>query len=204
MTIESRRERGCHWRAVVIGTSQGGFEALHAVLDPLPADFPIPILVVRHHASDSDDYLITSLNAHSPLTIAFARGGERPLPGHVYIAPPDNHLLVDESGHLRLSHGPQVYFSRPAIDPLFSSAARAYGPDLIGVVMTGANSDGAVGAVEIKKNGGCILVQEPRTAEAATMPEAVLERLIPDRVIWLDQIGPYLWSLATCRGPASL
>ncbi|MBF0381588.1 MAG: chemotaxis protein CheB [Magnetococcales bacterium] len=182
-------------KLIVVGTSLGGFNALRTILSPLPADFPIPILVVRHHSAQSDDYLIRVLNQESQLKIQFAEDRDIPAPGNVYIAPPDRHLLVSKSGKLKLSADKAINFSRPAIDPLFKSAAKLYGSSLLAVVLTGANKDGAKGVVEIKKKGGKVMVQDPAFAEADAMPKAALEAVEADYVIWLDQIGPQLWTI---------
>ncbi len=181
--------------AIVIGTSQGGFDALKSVLEPLPADFPAPILVVRHQSSKASNYLVNALNQTCHLKVKFAKTDDQPLPGVVYIAPPDKHLLVGKKGRLKLSAGEPVNFSRPAIDPLFESAAMFYGPTVLAVALTGANSDGAMGLRKIQKKGGKVMVQDPDSAEAEAMPKAALAAVEADYVIWLDQIGPQLWSL---------
>jgi len=180
---------------IVIGASQGGFEALKKVLAPLPVDFSVPILVVRHQCARSDGYVVQALNQICQLKVKFAEQRECPQPGTVYLAPPDLHLLVDKEGCLQLVHSDPVHFSRPAIDPLFESAAHCYGSRLLAVVLTGANSDGADGVVMVKKYNGRVLVQDPMTAEADVMPKAALAAVEADYIIWLDQIGPMLWTL---------
>ena len=180
---------------IVIGTSQGGFEALKVVLAPLPADFPVPILVVRHQPADSGDYLISALNKVCKLTVKFAEEDERPKPATVYLAPPDRHLLVGEEGILRLSADEPVNHSRPAIDPLFISAAKFSDSRLLAVVLTGANIDGTDGVIEVKKHGGSVLIQDVASAEADIMPAAAQAAVDADYVVWLDQIGPTLWTL---------
>lgn len=180
---------------VVVGTSQGGFDALKTVLGPLPNDFPAPIVVVRHQKADSDDYILKALGKVSQLKVRFAVHGEIPAPGVVYLAPPDRHLLVGNDGCFHLSMGKPVHFSRPAIDPLFQTAASCFGPNIIAVVLTGANSDGADGVKAIKAHGGVVMVQDPESAEARAMPKAAMASVDVDHTIWLDQIGPFLWSL---------
>jgi len=180
---------------IVVGTSQGGFEALKIILAPLPTDFKIPILVVRHQAPDSDDYIIKSLARTTPLKIAYAQNGQVPEPGGVYLAPPDRHLLLGIDKRILLSQDKPVLFSRPAIDPLFQTAAAVFGSHLAAVVLTGANSDGAEGVKKVKAKGGLVIVQDPDSAEARAMPEAALISVTVDHTIWLDQIGPFLWSL---------
>lgn len=183
-------------KAIVIGTSTGGFLALVKVLRPLPKDFPVPIMVVRHQKADSDDYLIRALNQECPLQINYAQNGMKPESGHVYVAPPDHHLIVNENGLLELSSDQPVNFSRPSIDVLFKSAADYYQSQLLSAVLTGANNDGAAGVEKVKQFGGTVLVQDPDSAEAEVMPEAALKAVDADYVIWLDQIGPKLWDLA--------
>jgi len=180
---------------IVIGTSQGGFTALKIVLAPLPVDFPIPILVVRHQLSDSDNYVVQALSQACQLKVKFSEEGDCPKAGTVYLAPPDRHLLVDKEGCLQLSQDDPVKFSRPAIDPLFKSAARYYGSSLLAVIMTGANSDGAEGVMEVKKQNGQVLIQDPDSAEADVMPRAAMAAVTADHITWLAQIGPMLWTL---------
>lgn len=182
---------------IVVGASHGGFEALKKVLRPLPADFPVPILVVRHQSPQTDDYLIDAMNRACQLKVTFAEAGERPQPGVVYIAPPDRHLLVDHNGRLKVTDDAPVNFSRPAIDPLFLSAAKRYGASVLAVVLTGANDDGAIGAAAIHNNGGRVMVQDPVSAESPTMPLATITTVPLDGndIVWLDQIGPQLWDL---------
>lgn len=183
------------FKAIVIGTSSGGFRALSQVLSPLPKDFPIPIMVVRHQKADTDNFLIKALNEDCQLKIKFAENQETPIAGTVYIAPPDQHLLVNQNGQLALSQSDKINFSRPSIDYLFKSAAAYYTEQLLGIVLTGANDDGALGAKEIKHQGGQILVQDLDSAEYQTMPKATLGKVHADYVVWLDQIGPMLWEL---------
>ncbi len=184
------------YKAVAVGTSTGGFQALTRLLRPLPADFSLPILAVRHQLPTTDAYLIRALSQECQLLVDFACEGDVPAAGRVYIAPPDRHLLVNQHGILSLSSCDPVNFSRPSIDPLFESAAKYYGPALVAVVLTGANRDGAAGVVAVKRHGGRVLVQDPASAEAKAMPEAALAVVDADSVVLLDQIGPLLWSLA--------
>ncbi len=184
------------FKLIVVGTSQGGFEALKAILTPLPVDFPLPILVVRHQPADSDDCIIKALRRASQLKVKFAEKGDLLQPGTVYIAPPDRHLMVEKKGCLNLSTEKKVNFSRPSIEPLFKSAAQAHGSSLLVVVLTGANADGAEALRAIKAYGGTVLVQDSASAEADTMPKAALAAVEADYVIWLDQIGPFLWQLS--------
>ncbi len=186
----------------VMGASAGGFQALRQILGVLPLDYETPILVVRHQSPDADDYVVRALGRETPLRVGFAEQGQRPEQGHVYLAPPDRHLLVDDGGCLCLTDGPPIHFSRPAIDPLFLSSARFYRRQLLAVVLTGGNQDGAAGAAEVKRLGGTLVVQHPESAEAARMPREALALTEPDYLVWLSQIGPLLWDLNRQARPA--
>lgn len=183
---------------IAIGTSHGGFEALKSVLKPLPKDFCVPILVVRHQPPSTDGYIISALNDICQLDVSFAEDGVKPEAGHVYLAPPDRHMLIDGEGRIKLTNDPKVNFSRPAIDPLFASISTRFKQAALVIVLTGANNDGAMGAAQIKSQGGSVIVQDPASAEAPAMPTAVIEATEIDDIVWLDQIGPFIWTL--CRG----
>lgn len=176
---------------IVVGTSMGGLRALQILLTKFPADFPVPIAVVQHRARTSDDSLSSFLQRWTRLVIRDAEDGERMEGGHVYLAPADYHLLV-ERGRLTLSVEDPVQYSRPSIDVLFESAADAYKSRLIGVVLTGANADGAAGAKKIKSQGGIVVVQDPETAEARAMPEAAIATANVDRVMPISKIATFL------------
>jgi two-component system, chemotaxis family, protein-glutamate methylesterase/glutaminase len=183
------------YKLIVIGTSQGGFEALKIILSSLPIDFSVPILVVRHQLANSDDYIIHALGNFCQLKIKYAEDNEIPLPGYVYLAPPDKHLLIDNDGRLILSTGKKINCSRPAIDPFFESAAKYYQKQLLAIVLTGANHDGAEGLVAVKKQQGTIIIQDPDNAESDIMPKAALAKVKPDHLTWLSQIGSVMWNL---------
>lgn len=182
---------------VVIGVSAGGFHALHTVLASLPGDLWLPIAVVQHQHPEADDYLVRSLNEKCNLGIKYPENGEAPRAGMVYVAPPDCHLRFTDGPCLMLSDDPPVRHSRPSIDVLFLSAAAVYGAAAIGVVLTGANHDGAEGLREIKARGGLGIVQDPATAQADAMPKAAIAATEIDHIIRLDQIGPVLWDIAS-------
>src|SRR6202171_3993483 len=154
---------------VGIGSSWGGLAAMSKLLGDLPADFSLPIVVVQHRSSDSDRLLAEILQDVTALTVSEVEDKEPLTPGTVHIAPANYHVLIDD-GFLSLSLEEPVRFSRPSIDVMFSSAADTYGPGAIGVVLTGANEDGADGLSDIVKRGGRALGQEPRSAEIAVMP----------------------------------
>ena len=179
------------FKLVVIGASLGGLKALASILSELPADFPLPIAIVQHRTRDNGNSLRSILQLISNLTLEEPNDKAEIKPGRVYLAPPNYHLLV-EKGHFALSTDPPVEYSRPSIDVLFESAALAYGASLIGIILTGANRDGARGASLIKHYGGYVIVQDPQTAESPAMPEAVLGMTPVDRVLPLEEIAAAL------------
>ena len=185
---------------IVIGCSMGGMHALERVFSTLKNDFPVPIVVAQHRYKTSSDALPNYFQRHSVLKVVDATDKQWIEPGHVYMAPADYHLLVDRNaghGELSLSVDAAVAYSRPSIDVLFESAADAYPQGVIGVVLTGANSDGTRGAMRIKQRGGFVIAQDPATAEAPAMPEAAIAAGRVDRILPLDRIGPFLVEL--CR-----
>jgi two-component system chemotaxis response regulator CheB len=184
------------YELIVIGCSMGGMHALRAIFNMLPKEFPTPIAVVQHRYRTSNEGLPDFLRRHTPLHVVDTTDKEWIKPGTVYLAPANYHLLV-ERGELSLSVDEAVAYSRPSIDVLFESAADAYDSALIGVVLTGANADGARGASRIKKRGGFVIVQDPDTAESPAMPRAAIDAARVDRILPLDRIGPFLVEL--CR-----
>lgn len=184
-------------RAIVIGASAGGVAALLKVLGCLPADFAIPVLCVLHLPEDRDSHLAEVLQRKLLRPVLEARDKERIVSGTIYVAGPSYHLSVEEDYSLSLSQEEPLRFSRPAIDYLFQSAADAYGPDLLGVLLTGASEDGAEGLAYIKQCGGRTVVQDPRDAQVALMPEAALALHQPDHILSLSGIGQLLATLET-------
>ena len=182
-------------KLVVIGASQGGLEALSVVLGALPYDFAAPILVVRHQAADASNYVVQALSDDCQMAVKMAQANDQVVSGTVYLAPPDRHLLVTGRGRLGLSDGVKIKYSRPAINPLFTSAAKIYGQGVLAVMLTGANDDGTQGLLDVQAQGGIIVVQDPASAEAKAMPLAALSATTPDYVVELSQIGPLLWDL---------
>ena len=173
------------YEVVVIGASWGGMRALGRLLSGLSKDFPLPIAVAQHRDADAeDDLLPTLLSRHTSLQVADADDKDELLPGRVLLAPPGYHMLL-EDGTVALSIDAPVQFSRPSVDVLFESAADEYGERAIGVVLTGANADGAAGLAAIKRRGGYTIVQDPASAERREMPEAALA-VGPDAVIDLE------------------
>lgn len=181
-------------RAIVIGASAGAVQALSVLLPPLAADFPIPVLVVVH-VPDVPSGLVALFAAKCRVPVREPEDKEPIVPGTVYFAPPGYHLLVEAEGQLALSVDAPVLFSRPSVDLLFESAAEAYGAALLGIVLTGANEDGAAGAQAIAAAGGAVLVQDPATAFAPAMPLAALARCPAAQSLPLDAIADHLMTL---------
>lgn len=173
---------------VVVGTSLGGLNTLSTIFGQLPASFTTPIAVVQHRHRDSDGLLVNLLQRASHLPIVEIEDKVPLNSGCIYLAPADYHVLV-EPGQFALSVDEPVLHARPSIDVLFESAADAYGVRVLGIILTGASSDGALGLEAIKARGGTTLVQEPRTAECAIMPEAALAATAVDYVVPLMDIA---------------
>jgi two-component system chemotaxis response regulator CheB len=186
---------------VGVGSSWGGLAAMSKLLSALPADFSLPIVVVQHRSSNSDRLLAEILQDATDLTVSEIEDKEPLTPGTVHIAPANYHVLIDD-GFLSLSLEEPVRFSRPSIDVMLSSAADTYGPEAIGVVLTGANEDGAQGLSDIVKRGGCALVQDPRTAEIAIMPHAAVKAVPSAEVLPLEGLAPRLIALSRKRAKA--
>jgi len=179
---------------IAIGGSLGSFKALRTLLSGLPSSFPAPVAVVLHRHKDTEDLLCESLQSCSPLPVVDVMDKEPIENGHVYVSPPDYHLLVDRT-HFSLCTDEPVNYARPSIDVLFESAADAFGPALIGVVLTGANQDGARGAARIQYRGGIVVVQDPATAESPAMPAAAIAATHTPYVQPLDRIAALLVQL---------
>ncbi len=188
-------------RVIAIGASSGGIEALMVLVATLPADLEASVLIVLHLAPTSPGRLPKILGSVAALPVAAATYGEIILPGRIYVAPPNRHMLVENEGRLLLTQGPMENRARPAIDPLFRSAALAFGPRLIGVVLTGYLDDGAAGLQAIKQCGCLAVVQDPKEAEAPSMPLSALRHVLADYCLPLREIGPLLAGLAASAVP---
>ena len=181
---------------IVVGTSSGGVEALTTLVGGLPPDLQASVFVVMHTSPDSPGVLADILDRKGPLPATNARNRERIRPGHIYVAPPDYHLLVDP-GVVRVTHGPKENRFRPAVDPLFRSAAQVYGPRAVGVVMTGGLDDGTSGLWAIKRLGGTAIVQDPQEAFMPSMPQSAMNRVEVDYCLPVAEIAPLLARLAS-------
>ncbi|MCI5160346.1 MAG: chemotaxis protein CheB [Candidatus Electrothrix sp. AUS1_2] len=184
------------YKAVVIGTSAGGIEAVVHLLSTLPARFPLPIVLVQHLHKDQDGSLVRFYKERTRLKVEEAEEKERIQAGYVYVAPPDYHLLLERDETFSLSLDDKVNYSRPSIDVLFESAADVYGPRLVGILMTGANHDGAFGLQRIKAYGGLVVVEDPATAKFPEMPKSALACTDVDYVLSLDALSKFLLTFA--------
>lgn len=182
-------------KAIAIGGSAGALDALAAILKGLPPDFSPSIFVTVHIPSGRKNILTEVLQTKCRVPVCEAEDKEPICPGTVYVAPPDYHLLVEKKGTIALSSDEPVLFSRPSIDVLFESAADVYGPSLVGIVLSGANADGAQGLEAIQKAGGTAIVEDPSSAYAAAMPAAALSACSKAQVLSLDQLAVFLKSL---------
>lgn len=184
-------------QAIVVGASAGGLTALTELLSCLPADLTVPILVVLHVHPRQDESPFQALERSCPLRVSEAEDKETIEPGQVYLAPPNYHLLVEPTGQLALSVDDKVSWARPSVDVLFESAVYAWGPALVGVILTGANADGAEGLQRIKHGGGVTLVQTPETARCPEMPQAAIATGCVDEVLSIAQLGQRLSALVS-------
>lgn len=192
-TLRRSGHRSAPARLVVVGASAGGVLALQALASALPPDFPAALLVVLH-VGRHPSILPELLSRRGPLRATHAADGEPITAGHIHVAPPDHHMIVD-AGRLRLSRGPKEHHSRPAIDPLFRSAALALGPAVVGVVLTGWLDDGTAGLQAIKACGGIAVVQDPADAAVPSMPASALRYVQVDHCVPLASLAGLLTSL---------
>lgn len=183
-------------RLVAIGCSRGGLSAMEQILPHLPASYDVPIAVVQHRAKDSTPLLASVMQRYCAVPVLEPDDKTEIEAGRVYLAPANYHLQVEDS-FFTLSVDLPVHYSRPSVDVLFETAADTFGADVIGVILTGANDDGAEGARAIRRAGGIVIVQDPATAEAPDMPRAAIASANVDHILPLEQIGPFL---AGCCG----
>ncbi|HZR28976.1 MAG TPA: chemotaxis protein CheB [Terriglobales bacterium] len=188
------------FHVVAVGASAGGFHALAELLRPLPAGFPGSIVVVQHLYPTRESLLANLLQNHTALRVKQAVHDEIMLPGHVYIAPPDQHLLVGP-GKIQLAHTRLVHFSRPSIDLLFESVAGVYGSRSIGIILTGTLKDGSAGIRAIKEAGGVTMAQDPADAEFDSMPAAAVATGCVDYSLPIAELGITLKGLYAARSP---
>jgi two-component system, chemotaxis family, protein-glutamate methylesterase/glutaminase len=191
---------GAAFDVVAVAASAGGLQALTAVLSPLPPDFPAAIVVVQHLDPRHRSLMAEILDRCTALEVRQVEEGDVLSPRRAYIAPPDNHVLVDPNGVLSLSKAERLHFLRPAADLLFESVAASYGDRAIAVVLTGSGNDGSMGVEIVKTMGGTVIAQDEATSEFADMPSAAVRTGRVDFVLPLNEISAALVSLI--RGPS--
>lgn len=186
------------YEIVVVGTSWGGLHALGALVKALPASFSLPVVIVQHRHRESNHLLSSLLQERTPLNVCEVEDKTPLDPGQVYIAPADYHLLIERE-YFSLSLDAPVRYSRPSIDVTFASAADVYGPGVVGVVLTGANADGARGLRRIADRGGLAVVQDPDSSESRAMPAAAL-RCVPNaEVLPMPDLARFVASLPSSK-----
>jgi two-component system chemotaxis response regulator CheB len=185
---------GVGYDVVVVGTSWGGLAALRALVSGLPATFGMAVTLVQHRHKDSDHLLRTLLQERTELEVCEVEDKMPLEKGHIYLAPPDYHTLI-EPGHFSLSTEAPVRYSRPSIDVTFQSAADSYGHRTVGVVLTGANADGSEGLRRISDRGGMVIVQDPATAESTLMPAAAVKAVPRARVMSIEDMVTFIGML---------
>lgn len=195
MTAAARQVTRPSSKVVVIGCSAGGFRALTGILSAILPDFALPVLVVQHLHADDNGSFARHLAATAGLPVIEACDKVQIRPGHIYTAPANYHMLLEQDGTIALSLDEKVNWSRPSIDVLFESAARALGPGLIAIILSGANADGVAGVRAIKAAGGLIIAQDPGTAEFPVMPQAAIDTGVVDEVLSARGIGQRLAEL---------
>ncbi len=183
------------YQIITIGGSAGAMAALSQLLPVFPAGYPLPIVIAQHLHPWQDDYHLEHFGDQCALPVKEARDKEAVEAGNIYFAPPNYHLLINDDKTFSLSIDDKVNYARPSIDVLFESVVDVYAPWIVGVILTGANNDGAEGLRLIKEKGGVTIVQDPQTAESAYMPKAALAVAKVDYVLSLTEIGQLLLEL---------
>lgn len=183
--------------AVVIGASWGGLGAISTILASVPRHMQVPIVFCQHQYPHAGSTLLPVLRGRTPLKVVEVEDKMPVESGILYLVPPNYHTLIERDRRFALNVDPPVMYCRPAIDVLFVSAAEAYGDRLAGIILTGANEDGAAGLLHVARCGGMPIIQQPATAEVPIMPAAALKQVPWAHLMTIDQIGEFLASLAT-------
>jgi two-component system chemotaxis response regulator CheB len=183
-------------QAIVMGVSAGAVEALLRLLPTLPADYPLPIVITVHLPPDGESVLAELFQPKCDMQVHEVEDKELLTPGTIYFAPPNYHVLIEQNKTLSLSNEEPVLYSRPSIDILFETAADAYGEALLGILLTGANDDGARGLAVIEQAGGTVLVQDPNEAHCPIMPMAGLARCTTAKALSLSELAGTLQKVA--------
>ena len=185
------------FQIITIGTSLGGFYALKTLLGVLPQNFRLPVAVVQHRSAEESDIFAPLLASHLQLPVLEVEDKQEIEGSRIYVCPANYHLLVEPS-HFALSTDAPVLHARPAIDVLFESAADSFGEGVVGILLTGMSRDGSAGLRKIKEKGGYTVVQDPSTAEGRTMPQSAISSVAVNRILPIDEIGPFILEL--CAG----
>ena len=180
-----------NYQIVVIGVSLGGLKAMKTIIEKLPHDFPLPVVIVQHRGKNADETLQLLLTEYGNLKVVEPEDKDEIMTGNIYLAPPDYHLLIEEH-HFSLSLDLPVNYARTSIDVLFDSAADAYRNKVIGIILTGSSKDGAAGLAAIKLKGGFAIVQEPTSAESDILPKATVNLVADAKILPLDKIASFL------------
>jgi two-component system chemotaxis response regulator CheB len=190
--MRSRQRRWLRYEVLVIGSSWGGIEALTELVGALPASFPLAVIIVQHQHPHSRNALAGILGRAGVLPVSDIEDKDEMLPGHIYLAPANYHLLLERDRCFSLSLDAHVQFCRPSVDVSFSSVAAALGPRAMGLILTGANDDGAEGLRRIKLAGGYTMAQEPDGAVAPAMPRAAIATGCVDTILRVEQMIPHI------------
>ncbi|HYE55071.1 MAG TPA: chemotaxis protein CheB [Chitinophagaceae bacterium] len=177
------------YKTIVIGGSAGSLDSMLRIIAGLPASKKFIVIVVLHRKNDTDSILTDLIRARTRLAVREVEDKEAIVPGTVYLAPPDYHLLIENEQLFSLDTSERVHFSRPSIDVTFESVAETFGERAIGILLSGANADGAAGLEKIKHLGGFTIVQDPASAEVGFMPQQAINRGAPNQVLLADQIA---------------
>ena len=184
------------YQAIVIGTSAGGLNTLPKVVSGLDKNFPLPLILVQHTVAENDfNFYIDFIKKICTLKIKVADEKEKILPGHLYIAPANYHLLIEKDFTFSLNIDKKIKFSRPPIDVLFETAAYAYREKLVAIILTGANNDGTNGMKIIKKCGGLTIAQNPKEADSKAMPSSAIMEKVVDKVLFTHEINKLIKSI---------
>lgn len=186
--------------AIVIGVSAGGFRVLNTIIGRINHQFSIPIVIVQHISATAENYIVKHLSDKTNLIVKEIEEKESLRPGTVYFAPPNYHVMVERNKTLSLTVGKRVSYARPSIDVLFDSAAEAYLERLLGIILTGANSDGSEGCRRIKQWGGTVWVQDPDEAEFDEMPQSVINNRVYDKIFTIDELIEHINGLIVEEG----
>jgi len=177
---------------IVIGGSAGSLVVLFKLLPKLRADLSIPILMVLHRRNSGDSSLAELLATKTMIPITEVEDKDQIKPSHIYLAPSDYHVLIERDFTFALDYSEKVNFSRPSLDVTYESAAEIFGPAVVGIILSGANEDGTKGLVEIKKNGGIVIAQDPQTAQMPVMPQHAITNAKVDLVYSVDEMAEFL------------